>query len=91
MTKFQEKSPLVILIGWSLDIARYLEFTRPEKDPRLLFDMENEKTTRVEEIESGQQEMKEKIVQMANMVTSLTKGKGITDGPSLQEDRKSVV
>ena len=36
MTKWQEKSPLVILIGWSLDITRYLEFTRPEKDPRLL-------------------------------------------------------
>ena len=35
MTKLQEKSPLVILIGWSLNIARYLEFTRPEKDPRL--------------------------------------------------------
>ena len=30
------KLSLVILIGWSLDIARYLEFTMPEKDPRLL-------------------------------------------------------
>ena len=35
--KIARKLPLVILIGWSLDIARYLEFTRPEKDPRLLF------------------------------------------------------
>ena len=34
--KITRKLPLVILIGWSLDIARYLEFTRPEKDPRLL-------------------------------------------------------
>ena len=30
--------------------------------------------------------MKEKISQMADMVTSLTKGKGITDGPSLQSE-----
>ena len=55
--KITRKVPLVILISWSLDIARYLEFTRPEKDPRLLFDMENEKTPRMEEIESGQQEV----------------------------------
>ena len=34
--KITRKLPLVILIGWSLDITRYLEFTRPEKDPRLL-------------------------------------------------------
>ena len=34
--KIARKLPLVILIGWSLDIARYLEFTRPEKDPRIL-------------------------------------------------------
>ena len=34
--KLQEKSPLVILIDWSFNIVRYLEFTRPEKDPRLL-------------------------------------------------------
>ena len=53
MTKFQEKLPLVILIGWSLDIARYLEFIRPEKDTRLLFDMKNKKAPRMEELESG--------------------------------------
>ena len=29
--KIARKLPLVILIGWSLDIVRYLEFTRPEK------------------------------------------------------------
>ena len=51
--------------------------------------MESGKTPRMEELESGQQEMKEKIVQMANMVTSLTKGKGITDGPSLQSEPMS--
>ena len=45
-------------------------------------DMAGEKTTRVEEIEERQQEMKENITQMADMVTSLTKGRGITDGPS---------
>ena len=48
--------------------------------------MAGEKTTRVEE---RQQEMKEKIAQMADMVTSLTKGKGITDGPSLQSEPMS--
>ena len=35
--------------------------------------MENEKTPRMEELESGQQEMQEKIAQMTKMVTSLTK------------------
>ena len=43
----------------------------------------------MEELESGQQEMKEKIAQMVNMVTSLTKGKGITDSPSLQNEPMS--
>ena len=79
MTKLQEKSHPVILIGWSLNIARYLEFTRPEKDPRLLFDMENEKALRMEELESGQQEMQEKISRATKMVINLTKWKGITD------------
>ena len=49
-------------------------------------DMAGEKTTRVEEIEKGQQEMKEKIAQMTDMVTSLTKRKGITDDPRLQRE-----
>ena len=35
-------------------------------------------------LESGQQEMQEKIAQMTKMVTNLTKGKGITDDPGLQ-------
>ena len=52
-------------------------------------DIVSEKTMRVEEIEKGQQEMQEKTAQMADMVTSLTKGKGITDGPSLQSEPMS--
>ena len=48
------------------------------------FDMENEKTPRMEEIESGQYEIQEKTAQMIKMVTNLTKGKGITDDLGLQ-------
>ena len=51
--------------------------------------MASEKAIRVEKIEKGQQEMQEKIAQMTKMVTSLTKGKGITDGPSLQREPMS--
>ena len=39
---------------------------------------------RIEEIEKGQQEMQENIFQMTKMVTNLTKGKWITNNPSLQ-------
>ena len=46
--------------------------------------MTNEKNMRIEEIGNGQQEMQEKIAQMTKMVANLTKGKGITDDPSLQ-------
>ena len=49
-------------------------------------DMASEKTMRIEEVENGQQEMQEKIAQMADIVTSLTKG--IIDNPGLQ--RKST-
>ena len=45
------------------------------------FDMENEKTLRTEELESGQREMQEKIPRATKMVINLTKGKGITDDP----------
>ena len=45
------------------------------------FDMENEKTLRMEELETGQQEMQEKISRATKMVINLTKGKGITDDP----------
>ena len=38
----------------------------------------------MEEIGNGQQEMQEKIARMTKVATNLTKGKGITDGPSLQ-------
>ena len=44
---------------------------------------------RMEEIGNGQQEMQEKIAQMTKMVTSLTKGKGITDDPNLQREPTS--
>ena len=43
----------------------------------------------MEEIESGQQEMQEKIARMTKVVTNLTKRRGITDGPSLQEEPTS--
>ena len=46
--------------------------------------MERGKTPRMREVESGQQEMQEKIVRMRKMVTNLTKGKRITDGLNLQ-------
>ena len=40
----------------------------------------------MEEWESGQQEMQEKIAQMMKMVTSLTKEKRITDDLGLQRE-----
>ena len=43
--------------------------------------MESGKTPRMEELESGQQEMQEKISRVTKMVINLTKGKGITDDP----------
>ena len=44
---------------------------------------------RMEEIGKGQQEMKEKIAQMADVVTNLTNGKEITDDPDLQRNPTS--
>ena len=43
----------------------------------------------MKELESGQQEMQEKIAQITKMVTSLTKGKGITNDPNLQREPAS--
>ena len=43
--------------------------------------MASGKTPRMEELESGQQEMQEKIAQITKMVTNLTKRKEITDDP----------
>ena len=43
------------------------------------------KTPRMEELESGQQEMQDKIAQMTKWVTNLTKGNGIIDDPRLQK------
>ena len=51
--------------------------------------MASEKNMRMEEIKNGQQEMQEKIAQMTKIVTSLTKGKGITDDSSLQSEPMS--
>ena len=45
--------------------------------------MESGKTPRMEELESGQQEIQGKITKMTKM------GKGITDGPSLQRESMS--
>ena len=45
---------------------------------------------RMEESGNGQQVMREKITQTMKMVTNLIKGKGITDGPSLQEEPTSL-
>ena len=46
--------------------------------------MESWKTPRMEELESGQQEMQEKISQMTKKVTNLTKRKRNTDDLGLQ-------
>ena len=43
----------------------------------------------MEVLESGQQEMQEKIAQMTKMLTNLTNGKGITNDPSLQREPTS--
>ena len=51
--------------------------------------MESWKTPRMEELESGQQEMQEKIAQMMKTVTNLTKRKRITDDPGLQREPAS--
>ena len=45
--------------------------------------MKSGKTLRMEELESGQQEIQGKIAKMTKM------GKGITDGPSLQKEPMS--
>ena len=51
--------------------------------------MESGKIPRTGDLESGQREMKKKIARMADMVTSLTKGKEIIDDPSLQREHMS--
>ena len=63
-----------------------MEFTRPKntRDHQFNMENENEKIMRMEELESGQQKMREKIGQMTKMVMNLTKGKWITDDFDLQ-------
>ena len=88
--KLQEKLPLVILTGWSFWTFQGIWSHKTEKGSGIVkLDMASEKTMRIEEIKNGQQEMQERIAQMANTMTSLTKGKGITDGPSLQSEPMS--
>ena len=53
--------------------------------------MKNEKTPRMEKLESGKQEMQEKIFRATKMVINLTKGKGITDGPKELVSRKDGI
>ena len=48
--------------------------------------MESGTTPRTEEFENGQQGMQEKISRATKIVTSLAKGKGIIDDPSLQSE-----
>ena len=45
--------------------------------------MANERIMRMEDIEKRQQDMQEKVFQVTEMVTSLTKRKGITEDPDL--------
>ena len=57
-----------------------------EKGSRIVkLDMASEKNMRMEEMGNGQQEMQEKIARRTKVVMNLTKGKGIIEGPSLQE------
>ena len=89
MTKLQEKSPLVILTCYSLNIARDLR-PQSQKGSRVTkSDMASEKNMRMEEIGNGQQKTQEKIAQMMKMVTNLTKEKRITDDPNLQREPTS--
>ena len=56
--KIARKLPLVILIGWNFEQFKGFGVTRPERDlESSKSDMEKEKTPRMEELESGQQEM----------------------------------
>ena len=58
---------------------------KTEKGSRTVkLDMASE-NMRMEEIGNGQQEMQEKTTRRTKVVMNLTKGKGITKGPSLQE------
>ena len=54
------------------------------RDHQFNMENKNEKTMRMKELESGQQEVQEKIAQMTKMVTNLTKGKRITNDLGLQ-------
>ena len=55
-----------------------------KKESRIVkLNMVSEKNMRMEEMGNGQQEMQEKIARRTKVVMNLTKGKEITEGPSL--------
>ena len=83
--KIARKLPLVILTNRSFERFKGIWSSQGQKGIEdHQSNMENEKTPRMEELESGQQEMQEKITQMTKMVTNLTKGKEIIDDLDLQ-------
>ena len=59
-------------------MSRGLKIHKIGKGPEI---MTSKMTSRMEEFESGQQEMQEKISRATKMVINLTKRKGITDDP----------
>ena len=51
--------------------------------------MTSEKILRIEQTEKVQQEMQKKTARRTKVVMNLTKRKGITEGPNLQEEPTS--
>ena len=83
--KITRKLPLIILTNWSSGRFKRIWSSQGRKGIEdHQSNMKIEKTLRMEELESGQQEMQEKIAQMTKMVTNLTKGKEIIDDLDLQ-------
>ena len=79
------KSPLAILTYWILNMLRGLEVHKAKKGPEITSSTwQVRRPQEWKELESGQQEMQEKISRVKKMVINLTKGKGITDDPDLQ-------
>ena len=69
--KITRKLPLVILTNWSSERFKGIWSSQGWKGIEdHQSNMENEKTPRMEELESGQQERQEKIAQMTKMVTN---------------------
>ena len=85
INNFTRKSPLVILTCWSLNIAKDLEPQGQKGTKDHQSNMANKRIMRMEEIEKRQQDMQEKVFQVTEMVTSLTKRKRITEDPGSQD------